>query len=376
MDATAKKTSFTPFLLVGLIAGASLAYLNQLHHPTYLPYVWIIFYGLMFLIAYPCKRSLVLLLISTTVPSLLASIPFISELSLANMPVSVFFLGVISAYALNAFHIYFHQSEKNYQTLFFAVWDTFIKLSIAFIFTLICWIILFLCSALFKIIGIGFFNTLLSRSWFEIGISAVFMSIGLYITTQTHHIIQSIRVILLLICQYLFVPLAMIGILFIITLIVKEIRHPQPLSNEFTFLAIAFLSVFFTNGVYQSGLSENPYPAFLCWICRIFLWITPFFALMALYAIYQHGDHCICKTGLNRDNFFFLISAALVLVYSISYAVIALLGEKPYFRSIEKTNILLAIFLIFVTLITTNPWVITKIPAKQYSPAPPAHKVR
>ena len=204
-------------------------------------------------------------------------------------------------------------------------------------------------------------------------LSGFLVGTGLYIALSTHSVIQNTRVILLLICRYLFIPLSIISIAFIITLIAKQLHHHQPISNSTSFLSIAFLSILFINGLYEGGNAKIPYPPFLFWIIRIFLCLTPFFALIGLYTIY-FGDsvNCICKAGLNIDNFYYLINATLLTIYTICYAVITLQREKPWLKSIEKTNIGLAIFLIAITLITANSWVIKRIPMRHHPKTIPA----
>lgn len=373
MSAThsAQKISFYPFLAVGLIAGGLLALIvTDIPHtflaifPTpkngspyalrYLLYYWIGLYGLMFLLAYPYARSLKRLCVMTLIPSVLASLPFYWG---GSYSASQFFLMLLSAYALTAFHIN-DQANKfhcDYPTLFYAVWDTFVKLLIMLFFTLFCWLVLFLCAALFDFIGIHFFTQLIAKVWFDCWITAVFMSMGLYIATETAHVVQNIKSVLLLICKYLFIPLAIIGILFIVALVIKTSQHHITLTSQYLFSTIGFLSALFLNGVYQDGLVGKPYPTVLLWICRIFIWMTPIFTLLAIYANYFNGYNNISTNGWNSDNFPFLFNLLLLLLYNVTYAIIALFPQKQWFKPIERANILLAIVLIAVTTITTHP---------------------
>jgi len=362
-SSTTRPITIYPFLTVGLIAGALLAFLithisasppGILSFPSpqfsysYTPllfYYWVSFYGVMFLLSLPSAQSLTRLIFITLIPSFIASLPYYWH---AYNTGSQFFLILFSAYALNAFHINYEANglHGNYSTLFHAVWDSFIKLFIALFFTLFCWIILYLCASLFNFIEIKFLSTLIEKNWFAVWASAFFVSVGLYIATHTESVVRNIRMVLFLICKYLFIPLAIISILFIVSLLIVIPQHHFTFKSESLFSSIAFLSVLFLNGVYQDGLTEKPYPTFLLWICRVFIWITPIFTLLALYTVYFHGDNNI------HEN----INLSLLFIYNLVYAIIGFCRQKKsWFKGIERANVVLAILLIIVTMTTTMP---------------------
>lgn len=365
-----------PFLTVGVIVGALFAFLIShfsiptlsgifpLHgkgiSPSYISflYYWIGFYGLLFLLAYPNAQSLTKLVITTFVCSLLAGFPFYWSHYDSS---SQFFLMLFSAYAINAFHIHYHSNhfQLSYQALFCAVWDTFVKLMMALFFTLLCWIILFSTATLFKLINIFFFSRLISTNWSNAWLTAILFNIGLYIPSKINSVVRNIRTVFLYICRYLFIPLAIIGIIFIAAFFIKNNQHLD--TNTSTLLFIPFLCVIFLNGVYQDGLIEKPYPTFLMWICRLFLWVTPIFTLLALHNIYFSGYNNISEHGFNVHNFFYFLNTTLLLIYNLTYFVIALGWQKQWLKPIEHCNIVLAIIVIITAMITTQPWLIKLI---------------
>ena len=352
--------SATLFLLVGLIIGGLLALSERMHISSHLPFIWLSTYGFMFLLALPYAKKLSSLLLITFIPSFLASIPCLWLLNVSIPYFSSVILATISAYALNALQLQYHQRrfEFSYAILFHAVWDTFIQLFITAIFTVLCWIMLSLAASLFHLVNIDFLRKLLSRNWFECWCTALFVSGGLYITTQTRDIIRNIRGILLLICQYLFIPLAIIGLIFIIlSLATRALSF-----NQTYFITIAFLSAIFINGIYQDGAAKNPYKKWVANLGQLFLIVTPLFSLLALCAVIFNGGNNIKANGFNTANFPFFLNIIILLIYNFSYAFIALLREKTWLRSIEKTNIVLAFLLIGFTLLTTNPWFLKALP--------------
>jgi hypothetical protein len=193
---------------------------------------------------------------------------------------------------------------------------------ITFFFMILCWAILQLCASLFALLNLTFLKTLISKASFDIACTGFFVSMGLFITTQTQHIIQQIRVILLLICRYLLIPLSLIGIIFVITSLIVFTQQHVTL-NQTLLLSVAFLCVTFVNGTYQDA-NINQLPRFLLKLIKLFLWITPIFTLLALYALIFQGNNNIAGHGINVGNFVYLITILLLLTYNIAYAIIAL----------------------------------------------------
>lgn len=360
-----KQATLVPFLLIGLLGGGLLAFLmthissspigilsfatpQSARSPMHLLfYDWISFYGVMFLLSWPTAQSVKRLIFITLIPSVIASVPYYWR---GDNTTAQFFLTILSAYALNAFHMNYEANgfHIHYSTLFHAVWDTFVKLFITLFFTLLCWIILYLCGALFNFIDIKFLSQLIEKSWFSVWVTAFFVSMGLYIVTHTDNVVRNMRMVLLLICKFLFIPLAIISIIFIASLLVMMHQHHFTFKSESLFSSIAFLSVLFLNGIYQGGLAEKPYPAVFNLIGRIFIGITPVFVGLAIYTVYSQG--------LDSHNFACFLNLSLLLVYTIAYAIIAFLPQKSWFKGIETTNIVLAIVLILMTVVTTTPW--------------------
>jgi hypothetical protein len=341
-----------PFLVMGIVAGGLLAFLityfsavpvGMLTFPAptlplfrfhVLFYYWVSFYGLMFLLSFPTARSLKQLIGIALIPSLIASLPYFWH---GFSTASQFFLILFSAFALNAFHMNYEAngSTLHYPTLFYAVWDSFIKL----------------------FIEIGFFKTLIEKNWFTVWASAFFVSLGLYIGSYTQHVVSNIRTVLLLICKFLLSPLAIISLLFILSLLVMVHQHHLTFKSASLFSSIALLSVVFLNGVYQDGLVQKPYPSILLWICRIFIWVTPLFSALALYTLYFHHYNNIHTHGFNLDNFPYFLNLCLLFLYTLAYSLIAIFQYKSWLKGIERANIVLAILLIVVATVSTTPMV-------------------
>src|SRR3990167_1989446 len=364
MQNMSERISPTPFVIIGLIGSALLALLTlPFPYHRFLSF-WVGFYGLMMLLARPEKCPTPHFIFAPLIPSLLAALVYYWSLKMLFSPWKLAFF---SSLAINAFYILYKKNNTtlSYSILFRAVWDSIIKLTIAFIFILMCWPMLLLCDQLFRLIHITFIHTLIDKKWFDIAISGIFAATGLYIASFSETTIDHIRAGLVMICRYLLIPLAIISILFIIFSSIDAAQQHTLPTNDSVFLTIAFLSGLLLNGIYQDGTVAIPYPRILFWIFRIFLVITPIFTLLALHTLYFYASNSINNQGLNTANFADFINACLLLIYNLCYAVIALSWQQPPLKSIEKTNIALGVLLIIVALLSTNPLITKHIPKYQ-----------
>lgn len=343
------------FLSLSFFIGVILALLSYAGIDNKLTYLWIGSCTCLFLLAYKNQHSLHRPFIGSLIASFLGAMPFVwPNTSISS---SVTWLCIINLYAINAFHIAYQSDgyHLKYETLFYAVWDTFSKLCIAGFFTTVCWLILLLWGSLFNLIGISFFQSLFNKSWFIIWSVSFFLGTGLFIADVTKNITRNLRHVLLLICRYLLPILAIIGLLFIASWIVKVILLKGKIqSNTFWFLSFASLSILFINGAYQNGRADNAYPKIILWIINLFIITAPLFSFIALYLLYTNDNQGIQHSGLNAITFNQLIIILLLLIYNLTYAVIILCQQNPWLKSLKKANILLAALVVFTTLTTNN----------------------
>ena len=373
-----------PFLIVGIVAGALIAWLSQHIQWSFIGPWWqpkktmmpplsalwmtiIGWYSFMFLIAYPLAQSVWRLMMSTLIASVFASLPYYYMLQIP--PYDAYSFMLCSAFAWNAFNINYQMNRLSmvYTDLFYAVWDTIVKCLMALFFTLLCWIILAICAELFAWIHITSIYHLISSNWFIAWSTAVFMSVGIYIPSRFAHATRNIGISFLMqMCRYLFIPLAIISITFLIFFFISFIQKQVDINKPGLFFLISFLCVVFFNGVYQDGSNEKPYPFFLMVITRIFLVVTPIFTMLALYSITCVGMNNVKHYGLNLLNFYDVLNASMLLLYNLTYLISAIHGKPTWFKSIARYNIILAILLMVITLIATLPWVTKQIPLPHY----------
>lgn len=348
------------YLLTGIIIGGALAGLQYWHIHSHMAFLWLGIFGLMFVLGLSYTTHYGQLLCCAILTSFLASIPCVWLIN-ARLPYfSPVLLAGINAYALNAFYLHFlqHRFHVSYPALFHATWDTFIRLCVTCFFTFLCCLILGLASALFSLVHIDFLQTLLSKMWFIYWINAIFIGLGVEITTRKTQVIDHVRDIFLMICQFLLIPLSLIGLLFIILLL---ITHSLAFNQSY-FATLAFLSLFLVNTAYEPNKNSAIDAGIRRRLMTLFLMVTPLFSLLALYAVFFKEGNNILQQGINAANFPYALNLLLLFAYNLAYAWIALLRQPVWMKSLEKANIVLAFVLIGLTLLTTNPAFLRLLP--------------
>ena len=366
-----KKITLIPFLIMGILVGSLLALFDHFKINNPFLNAFICFYAYLFLFAYPVCLSLRTLFLSTAIAAILAAIPYSTHYYALDLSLPAFLLSAITVYAINVFHLHYHQKQFqwDYAILFHGVWDSFIKISIAFLFTGLCWFIVAITAYLFGAIGFIGIRELVTQDWFVIMSTHLYFAIGLGITMIADSVIRPIRALLLLICRYLLVPLSILSILFAIMATSQFIRHhTTPLNDlsRYALITFSFLSILFINGIYQDGHSDKPYPHFIFLVCRLFLLLTPFFTGLVLYHLCFVGDAAIFNRGATTSyDYLTLVSIILLWVYTIFYAIMALRNDTPWFHAIQKINLRLAVVLIMATLIFENGFTLAYLKEKK-----------
>jgi hypothetical protein len=212
---------------------------------------------------------------------------------------------------------------------------------------------------LFTLIDIQFFHKLFQKTWFLAFCVPFFLAAGLYISHITTNVVRNLRLVLMIFCRYLLPALAFISLLFLIMGSISFFLPNHTIKLDINiFLTISLLSIILINGVYQDGNDAHPYPTVIQACITIFLIVTPLFTLLALYSLlFNTKSIVILSSGLHHHTVFSLIYTCILLIYNLCYATIAALKQKPWLKSIEKTNIVLAIIVILTTLFINNPWV-------------------
>lgn len=342
--------SKTPCLITGLIIGGLLALLEAYHIHAHLPFLWVGIFGILFLLGINDQKNKVTFTLATLVASFFISVPYISLIDKPLYYFSPFILVCFNAILITAFYLYFLQScfIKNEKSLLNNVLSSFSTVLITAIFTGICWVILILSGMLFAQAKILLLNQLVAHNAFIWFVLSVFASLGFYINYKNAVLRQGIIHFIYFVSRYLFIPLSVVAIIFVILAIVTRTLDFH--GNYYLF--IAFLSAVFINGSYSDN-HYSPFKNTMQIITKIFLLITPIFSILALISAIKTGKGTTPEAF--QSYLTYLASVSILLLFNLTYAGIACTNTKNWRILLAKTNRILAWILIVTTLLTINP---------------------
>ncbi|MDO5505253.1 MAG: DUF4153 domain-containing protein [Pseudoxanthomonas suwonensis] len=239
-----------------------------------------------------------------------------------------------------------------YPQLFELAWQNALTLLLTALFVGICWAVLWLWGALFRLIGIDFFAELFGEQWFIYLATGVMVGLGILIGRTQQRPVQVARRILFAIFTGLLPLLAVVSLLFIASL---PFTGLQPLwqtrSAAITLMSVVGVMVLFTNAVYQDGDDPLPYPRWLRRVVDAGLLALPLFALLALYAMgLRIGQH-----GWTQERLAGVIASLILAGHAFGYAWAVLRPRGEWLSRLRPVNVLVSLLAIAVTLLVNSP---------------------
>ena len=239
-----------------------------------------------------------------------------------------------------------------YADLFDFAWNNLITLMIAALFTGIFWGLLALWAALFKVIGIGFFDRVFYHVYFSLPVSSIVFAFALYVGRANVQAVATVRRIILAIFKGLLPLLAVIIVLFLIALPWMGLK-PLWATGKATalMLTLQVFLVIFLNAVFQDGNNSPPYPAWLRAALRVALILLPVYALLCAYALYLRID----QHGWSTDRFWAVLLTLIIGLYVFGYALAALRRSAVWMRGMAPVNIAIAALVVMLSILVNSP---------------------
>jgi hypothetical protein len=236
-----------------------------------------------------------------------------------------------------------------YPAYFDITWKHGVQLALSVGFTGAFWLLLFLASALFKLIGVDAIEKLVREPVFYFPATAVMFAAAVQLTDVRASLVRGVRTVALALLSWLLPLMALIAGAFLLTL---PFTGLEPLWRTKSATAIlltadAFL-ILLTNAAYQDGTETTA--GMLKWAARLAgLLLVPITVLAAYGLSLRIGQY-----GLSPDR---VIAAACVLVaagYALGYAAAAV-RPGAWMKTLETTNIAMAFVVIAVLLALFTP---------------------
>ena len=185
-------------------------------------------------------------------------------------------------------------TEFSYTSLFDASWNNYVTAKLTAVFVALFWGLLSLWVGLFKLINISFFEDVFYNRFFAFPVTGLVIGIGIIVFRSQINAVDMVRRILRVLIHWLLPVIALIAILFIVTLpftglkSLWDTRHATAL-----LLWLVCLVLFFTNAVFQDGENESGYGKIISGLIKTALFLLPVYIIIAAYAlglrIVQHG---------------------------------------------------------------------------------------
>ena len=257
------------------------------------------------------------------------------------------FIAILFAYILLPFvqaQSLFKWRSYNYHDLYQHSWDNFFVVSLAGFFLLIYWLLLLLCVALFKMIGIRVVDDILLSPFFLQATMPVMFAVGVGIGLEHKNIIATLRFIALSICRYLLPLSALISVVFAGALLFTglELLWETGVSTH-TLLWLIVVNLIFINGVFQDGANPIKYSAVIKVLINIAIITLTAFALIAVYSVYLR----IAQYGLTPRRIYVMVISLVGVVYTVTYAWAAIKSFKTrlnnnWLEEIKRPNVYIA----------------------------------
>jgi Domain of unknown function (DUF4153) len=238
---------------------------------------------------------------------------------------------------------------------FDTAWKAGVQLALSVGFTGAFWLLLFLGSALFRVIGLTFLEDLTRQTWFYVPVTTVAFSVAVHLTDVRDGLIRGVRTVALMLLSWLLLLMTILAAGFVAALPFTGLQGlwSTGSATSLVLAAVAAL-IILINTAYQDGRADNLPPAILRLAVRVAsVLLTPFVVIAFWGLALRIGQH-----GLTPDRIIALACAAVGALHAAGYAWAALRTlwlKGDWMRPLEPTNIAGALLALILVLALFSP---------------------
>lgn len=243
----------------------------------------------------------------------------------------------------------------DFSDYFDTAWKAGVQLALSIGFTGAFWILLFLGSALFQVIGLEFLSDLIGEAWFSIPLTCLAFALAVQLTDVRDGLIRGVRTVALVLLSWL---------LLVITVLVAGFLAALPFtgltglwetgSATALVLASAAALIILINTAYQDGRPDNLPPLALRIAARIAaVLLVPLIGIAFWGLALRIGQH-----GLTPDRIVAAACAVVGVIYAGGYAFAALAPfwrRQPWMQPLERTNVVAAVLSVALIVALFSP---------------------
>lgn len=243
---------------------------------------------------------------------------------------------------------------NRYESLYDFSWRNAVKLIAAGIFTGLFWAALLLLAGLFKVLGIKFFEDVISSVYFIYPATAVAVGLGLSLYDAKQEALSEFKRAILQVLGWLLPLVSLILLAFILTLPFKGLRALWDTGYATSLmLGLLALMVFLLNTAYQDG-KQVQYPTWLLKLSNLAVITMPIYALLCIYALSLR----VVQYGWTDDRVWAACITLIATLYSVGYAYAAVQSFKQnavWMQLIMPVNVLTAVCLMVLIGLLYSP---------------------
>lgn len=238
---------------------------------------------------------------------------------------------------------------------FDTAWKSGVQLALSIGFTGAFWILLFLGSALFRVIGLTFLEDLLREVWFSVPITTLAFAVAIHLTDVSDGIIRGVRTVALMLLSWLLLLMTLLATGFVAALPFTGLKGLWDTGHGTSLVLVAVAAlIILINTAYQDGRSENRPPLVLQIAARIAgVLLVPLCIIVFWGLALRIGQH-----GLTPDRVIAVACALVGAVHAAGYAWAAahtLRRKGEWMLPLEPTNIAGAVLALLLILTLFSP---------------------
>ncbi|WP_292036575.1 MULTISPECIES: DUF4153 domain-containing protein [unclassified Brevundimonas] len=243
----------------------------------------------------------------------------------------------------------------DFDDYFDTAWKAGVQLVLSLGFTGAFWLLLFLGSALFQVIGLEFLSDLIGQEWFSIPVTCLVFATAVQLTDVRAGLIRGVRTVALMLLSWLLLVITVLVAGFLIALPFTGLDGLWKTGSATALvLSAAAALIILINTAYQDGREDNLPPVVLRVAVRVAAVLLTPLILIAVWGLsLRIGQH-----GLTPDRIIASACALVGVVYAAGYGWAAL---SPFWRKtawmkpLERTNVAAAVLTVGVILALFSP---------------------
>ncbi|WP_406828600.1 DUF4153 domain-containing protein [Microbulbifer sp. ARAS458-1] len=242
--------------------------------------------------------------------------------------------------------------RPSYPALFHYSWDIALTTGLTLVFTGIFWLILILWQALFKLVGVAFFEQLFEQDWFFYPVTWLVAGCGAILFRAQQSFVLTLKRLLRTMLVALLPLLAVLTIVFLATL---PFTGLQPIwdtgRGSALLLWLVALLLFFTNGVIQDEFPFARYPGWINRVLLLALVLAPFYTVFALYGVTLR----VQQYGWTPERLWGGVVTLTLALLALSYSLSILRWRGHWAERLRRINTGLALWVLAICLVTQSP---------------------